>query len=248
MVRDELVPRGTGVTCISPEILTAAKGLSVGGAVFGLVGGLLMWGLGWRWHRFWVAFGITFIAGILGLTAGKSAGGQVLVAGVLVAVAAGVLALELARILAFVSGGTAAWVAMQAVFPHGQEVWAAFLTGGLLGVLLYRLWMMLVTSTIGAVLAGHAGLVLAEALGKFDAATWAAAQPEALNGGVATLAVIGVLIQAWTSPRKDKEQPEEKPREKSAPTHDSHPTPPEPPKEHQHAVASIFRRRSHHPA
>ena len=236
------------MTCISPDILTAAKGLSAGGAAVGLVGGLLLWGLGWRWHRFWVAFGVTFIAGVLGLTAGKAAGGQVLVAGVLVAVAAGVLALELARMLAFVTGGTAAWVAVQAVFPHGQEVWAAFLTGGLLGVLLYRLWMMLVTSTIGAVLAGHAGLVLTEALGKFDAAAWAAAHPEALNGAVATLAVIGVLIQAWTSPKKEQEKPEDKPREKPAPPADSPASPPDPPTEHRHAVASIFRRRSHRPA
>ncbi len=236
------------MTCISPDILTAAKGLSAGGAAVGLVGGLLLWGLGWRWHRFWVAFGVTFIAGVLGLTAGKAAGGQVLVAGVLVAVAAGVLALELARMLAFVTGGTAAWVAVQAVFPHGQEVWAAFLTGGLLGVLLYRLWMMLVTSTLGAVLAGHAGLVLAEAVGKFDAATWAAAHPDALNGGVATLAVIGVLIQAWTSPKKDQQKPDEKPHDKPNPPADAHPSPPDPPTEHRHAVASIFRRRSHHPA
>jgi hypothetical protein len=89
--------------------------------------------------------------------------------------------------------------------------------------------------------------VLAEALGRFDAAKWAAAHPEALNGGVATLAVIGVLIQAWTSPKKEKGQPEEKPREKPAPPPVS-PPPPEPPTEHRHAVASIFRRRSHHPA
>ncbi len=196
------------MTCISPEILTAAKGLSHGGAAFVLVGGLLMWGLGWRWHRFWVVFGITFVAGILGLTAGKAAGGQVLIAGVLLAVAAGVLALELSRILAFVTGGTAAWVAIQAIFPNGQEIWAAFLTGGLVGVLLYRLWMMLVTSVIGVLFAGHAGLVLAESLRKFDAAGWAGKHPGALNGIVAVAAVLGVLIQAWTSPRRNPEESE----------------------------------------
>lgn len=206
------------MTLIFPEILTAARGLSAAGAGVGLAGGLLVWALGWRWHRFWVVFGITFAAGVVGLAAGKSAGGQVLVVGVLLAAAAGVLALELSRILAFVTGGTAAWVATQAVFPQAQEVWAAFLTGGLVGVVLYRLWMMLVTSLVGSLVAGHAGLVLAEALGKCDAAGFAGQHPAALTGVVLTASVVGVLVQVWTSPAEKTE---------SAKPAESKPEPPE---------------------
>ena len=56
-----------------------------------------------------------------------------MVVGVLLAVTAGMLALELARILAFLTGGVAAWAGAQTVLPQAQELWAVFLSGGLLG-------------------------------------------------------------------------------------------------------------------
>ena len=56
---------------------------------------------------------------------------------------------ELAKILAFVAGGVGAWLAVQWVLPQAQELWAVFLCGGLFGVLLYRLWTMMLTSLAG---------------------------------------------------------------------------------------------------
>jgi hypothetical protein len=181
---------------ILPDVLLAARGLSVGATAFLLVVGVCLWSLGWRWHRFWVVFGITLGAGIFGLQAGSASGGQVMVIGVLLAVTAGMMALELARILAFVTGGTAGWVAAQAVFPQAQELWAVFLSGGLLGVVLYQFWTMLTTSLAGAVVAGHAGLLLAESFAGFDAVAVATKHVVAVNGAVLIVCLIGVLVQA----------------------------------------------------
>lgn len=180
---------------IVPDVLADAKGLSAGAAGFGLLLGLLLWLFGWRWHRFWVVFGVTLTAGLIGLNAGQAAGGQVLAVGVLLAVAAGMLALELARVLAFVAGGVAAWVAVQTMLPGARELWAVFLAGGLLGLLLYRFWAMLLTSFAGAVLAVHAGLVLSQALVGTDAVAFAAQNSAALTGAVLVAALVGLFLQ-----------------------------------------------------
>src|SRR5689334_6810140 len=200
---------------IHPDVLAAARGLSPGATGFLLLVGVLLWAVGWRWHRFWVVFGITLAAGLVGLTVGRSSGGQVMVVGVLLAVAAGLLALELARILAFVTGGAAAWAAAQAVFPQVQELWAVFLSGGLIGVVLYQLWTMLTTSLLGVLVGWHAGFVLAEQLSPgFDAAKWAGEHSAALNGAVIVAAVLGVLMQKLTAPRpaETDEREEKKPK------------------------------------
>ena len=208
---------------IDPDVLAAGRGLSFGAAGFALLVGLLLWALGWRWHRFWVVFGITLAAGLVGLTAGKSAGGSVLIVGVLLAVAAGMLALELARILSFVTGGAAAWIAAQTVLPQVQELWAVFLSGGLVGVVLYQLWTMLLTSLIGVLITWHAGFVVLGQLFNFDADKWATDHTAALNGGVIAVAVIGVLVQRRTSRTKpiagdggESEPKEESGKSKSA--------------------------------
>lgn len=182
---------------IAPDVLEAARGLSAGAAGLLTLGGFLLWAFGWRWHKFWVVFGITLAAGVAGLSAGQAVGGrQVMVVGVLLAVSAGMLALELAKVMAFTTGGVAAWVAAQTVLPQAQELWAVFLAGGLIGVVLYQLWTMLTTSFLGVLLCWHGGFALAEAVAHgFDAAGFATQHTAALNGGVIAVAVIGVLVQ-----------------------------------------------------
>ena len=199
---------------ILPDVLSAASGLSPGATGFLLLVGLLLWGVGWRWHRFWVVFGITLGAGLIGLGAGQAAGGQVMVVGILLAVAAGMLALELARILAFVTGGVAAWAAAQAVFPQAQELWAAFLSGGLFGVVLYQLWTMLTTSLLGVLVSWHAALVLVDQIFKLDLPKWVGEHTAALNGGVIAAAVVGVVVQAKTAPAAGDAE-DEKPAKKA---------------------------------
>src|SRR5262245_40213382 len=180
---------------IVPDVLADAKGLSAGAAAFGLFLGLLLWAFGWRWHRFWIVFGVTLVAGLVGLNSGQVAGGQVLAIGILLAVAAGMLALELARVLAFAAAGVAAWVAVQTMLPGARELWAVFLAGGLLGLLLYRFWAMLLTSFGGAVLAGHCGLILAQSLGGFDAVGFAVQNSVALSGVVLAASLAGLFVQ-----------------------------------------------------
>ncbi len=183
---------------LNPDVIAEGRGLSLGASGFLLFVGFLLWAFGWRWHRFWVVFAITLTAGILGLSAGHSSGVQILVVGVLCAVAAGMLALELARILAFVTGGVAAWVAATAVAPGAQELWAVFLCGGLIGVVLYKLWTMIAMSLLGILVCWHTLLVLWEGLIGFNAAQWASENASALNGAVIAGTLLGVIVQVRT--------------------------------------------------
>lgn len=183
-----------------PEVLTEGRGLTVAmcGTLTAL--GCALWVFGWRWHRFWIVTGVTLAAGLLGLNAAAATGGgRILVVGVLLALAAGMLALELARLFAFLAGGCGAWLAVQWLVPQAQELWAVFLSGGLVGLLLYRVWTMLLTSLAGVLLAGHAGLLLLEPVLHFDAAGWALAHPAWGNGCVVGLTILGVLLQGFVS-------------------------------------------------
>jgi hypothetical protein len=201
---------------IAPDILAEARGMSGAMAGTACVLGIALWLFGWRWHRFWVVAGVTLGAGLIGLNAGKTSGGQVMAVGILLAVAAGMMALELAKVLAFVAGGIGAWLAVQWVLPQAQELWAVFLSGGLFGLLLYRLWTMLLTSLMGALIAGHAALLLLEGPLKFDAVAWSGAHLVALNGVIVALVVLGIIVQATQSsdeaPTKDEKAEEKKPK------------------------------------
>jgi hypothetical protein len=188
---------------LCPAVLADAKGLSIGAASFFAFVGLLLWAFGWRWHRFWVVFAVTLTAGVVGIGAGRTGGTQVLVVGVLLSIAVGMLALEVAKITAFLSAGTAAWVAAQAVMPQAQELWAVFLCGGLIGVVLYRLWTMLATSLIGVLLFWHAAFLLLDTAGLFVASEFAEKHAAVLNGAVALVTVVGVGVQAWTGQAAD---------------------------------------------
>ena len=183
---------------LNPDVIAEARGLSVGASGFLLFVGFLLWAFGWRWHRFWVVFAITLAAGVLGLSAGQNAGVQILVVGVLSAIAAGMLALEIARILAFVTGGVAAWLAATAVAPGAQELWAVFLCGGLLGVVLYKLWTMIAMSLLGILLCWHTLVVMGASLIGFDGSNWALENAAALNGAVIVGTLLGVFVQVKT--------------------------------------------------
>jgi hypothetical protein len=201
---------------IAPDVLAEARGLTAAMSGTICVLGFALWLFGWRWHRFWIVAGITLAAGLIGLNAGRSGGTQVMAVGILVAVAAGLMALELAKVLAFVAGGCGAWLAVQWVLPQAQELWAVFLCGGLFGLLLYRLWTMLLTSLIGALFAVHAGLLLLEPVFHFDPVAWATGHVAALNGVIAGMVVLGILVQAASAPGEEGEAKGEKKDEKKS--------------------------------
>lgn len=211
---------------IQPDILVEGRGLT--GAMAGtlLALGLTLWLFGWRWHRFWVVSSITLTAGMIGLNSGVAAGGQVLAVGLLLAVAAGMMALELARVFAFFAGGIAAWFVALWVLPQAQELWAVFLSGGLFGLIFYRIWTMLLTSSVGTLISWHAGLILLEPQLKTDLASWTGRNVAALNGAVVAWAVLGLLLQVAASPAHSSRGPAKAGLPKEKP-----PAPkPEPPK------------------
>lgn len=180
---------------IAPDILLEARGLSVAVSATGLVIGLLLWVLGWWGHRFWVVLFTTVVAGILGLFSVRVYGMQPMVAGILLAVAAGTLALALVRVLAFGAGGVAAWLAVRALAPQWQEPLVTFLAGGLVGVLLFRVWMMALTSLGGTLVMAYSGLCLIDRLGKLDAIALAEKSPALLNWICAGVALLGLVVQ-----------------------------------------------------
>jgi hypothetical protein len=206
---------------IAPDVLAEAHGLT--GAMSGTlcVLGFALWLFGWRWHRFWIVAGITLTAGLIGLNATRSSGAQVMAVGILLAVSAGLMALELAKVMAFVAGGCGAWLAVQWVLPQAQELWAVFLCGGLFGLLLYRLWTMLLTSLIGALFAAHAGILLVEQFVPFNSVDWAKTNVVPINGVIVGAVVLGILIQAVWSP----EETAEAAKEEAKPTSEHHPVP-----------------------
>ncbi|MCS6865327.1 MAG: hypothetical protein RMJ56_00730 [Gemmataceae bacterium] len=208
---------------IAPDILAEARGLTP--AMTGTLGviGLALWIFGWRWHRFWIVAGMTLTAGLVGLNVGRAhSGTQLMAIGLLLAVSVGMMAMELAKVLAFVAGGCGAWLAVQWVFPQAQELWAVFLCGGLFGILLYRLWAMLLTSLVGVLLAMHAALLLAESIFSIDAVRWATEQVVLLNGLTVGLVVLGVLIQAVSAPATESSTaPSQKSSAKDSPPQNS---------------------------
>jgi len=180
---------------VEPEVLR--EGLLLPPAVLaaGLVLGLLLWLLGGWGHRFWIVLLTTLLSGVVGLVYGPEFGIQPLVAGLLVAVAAGALALSLMRLGVFLAVGCAALSAARFAAPSWNESLACFLLGGLLGVVLFRFWIVVLTSAAGALLLTHAGLCLVGRFARTDVIAWSREQAPLVNWGVGAVIVLGVLLQ-----------------------------------------------------
>jgi MFS family permease len=182
---------------IAPDLLAEVTQLSVGACVIGAIVGVLLWFSGWWQHRFWSALTVTAGAGLAGLQAGRAAGVQPLVAGLLAALAAGWLALELTRLLAFIAAGVSACALVQTFLPSAAEPLLTFLAGGLAGVLLFRLGITLMTSFVGTVVVTYAALGLASHVDGFNVAVVAEQQMIGLNAVVGIGTLGGVLLQSW---------------------------------------------------
>jgi MFS family permease len=203
---------------LAPDLLADARELSLPVGAGGLALGLALWLLGWRGHRFWVVLSATLAGGIAGLVSSSAYSVQPLVAGLLAAVAAGVLALALVRVLAFAAGGLGACLLMHALAPSWDQPLVSMLAGGLVGVYLFRLGMMALTSLLGTLLVGYCGLCLLDRLGTLDSVRWAAANAVLLNWLCGSGAILGVLTQFLLERRRarKKREQEEKARQKAA--------------------------------
>jgi len=114
---------------LAPDILTDVVALTPMLNAFGYLVGLLVWMFAWRSHRFWIVWSITVSAGVIGLISGRALGGHMLVAALLLAIAGGMLAMELARLIAFVAGGLLVWLGARAVVPSAHDLTICFLLG-----------------------------------------------------------------------------------------------------------------------
>ncbi|WP_020475413.1 hypothetical protein [Zavarzinella formosa] len=203
---------------IVPEILTEGRGLSMAVIGTAIAVGLALWLFGWRGHRFWIVVGVTVTGGLYGLSAGQATGVNMIAMGIMLALSAGLLALELARVFAFLAAGTVVWLAVGALFPQGKELWLVFLAGGLVGILFYRLWTMTLTSFLGTIVATHAILILLGEITKFDSVAFAREHPTGLNIGIGLVSAMGLAIQGaqvrWAKPDPEEKPKDEKKKEK----------------------------------
>jgi hypothetical protein len=180
---------------VSPSVLAEACGFSVLACAICFAVGLLLWVFGWRGHRFWIVLITTIVAGVWGLYSARALGTQPILAGVLLAVAAGALALALVRVVAFAAAGLAAWILLRALAPNVDDPLVAVLVGGLIGLVLFRIWTMALTSFAGTLLMGYSGLCLTHHFGKLDAVAFSQQHTTLLNSACGGLALIGLVAQ-----------------------------------------------------
>ncbi len=157
--------------------------------------GLLLYLLGGYGHQFWLVLGTTLAAGILGLQYGPQFGMQRLVAGLFLGIAAGAIAQAVVRIAIFVGVGALVWYLAALIAPGWNEQLACFLVGGLLGVLLFRVWIMVLTSLLGTLLMTYAALLLIHRFSGADVAGLAERNGPLFNWAVGGVALLGLIFQ-----------------------------------------------------
>jgi hypothetical protein len=119
--------------------------------------------------------------------------------------------------MAFGAGGFAALLAQEAWAPAWDQPLVCFLAGGILGLLLFRLWLMALTSLGGTLLMAYAGLGLSESLLRLEPGAWVGRHARLMNwvcGGVALLGVLVQFLLAKKKPKPKAKKPEEKKPEK----------------------------------
>jgi hypothetical protein len=193
---------------IASDILADLCGLSLGLLIALLPVGLLLWLLGWWCHRFWIVLATTVTAGIFGLLEAGVWRVQPIVVAVLLAIAAGVLALALVRVITFAAGGMLTVYLAHFIVPSLNQQVVCFLLGGLVGLLLFRWFFMASTSFAGSCLVVYGTLALLHYRETFDAVAWSEENSLLLTimCGVATL--LGFTCQFLIERRRLRKQRE----------------------------------------
>lgn len=190
----EILPR-QAATFVG-QLLADLAGVSLGLAVCLGLAGWLLWATGWCWHRFWLVFLSSAGAGLVGLLSGRALGAPVLIIGLLLAISAGLLAVELSRLIVFVAGGASVAMAARTFAPGLPDDLLVFLVGGLVSLLLFRLWVMLLASLLGAGVGGLATLTLLGKCVRGDWSAWADTHPQTVQIIFGVLVLLGVVTQA----------------------------------------------------
>jgi len=194
---------------VTPELVADLCGLSLGVLLAGGGIGLFLWLFGWKSHRFWVVLLTTVAAGVYGLQEAATFKTPPLVAALLLAVAAGVLALALVRLLAFWAGGVSGLLILQAAAPTLDQPLVVFIVSGLVSLLLFRWFVMALTSFAGSVLTCCAGVALLNMHGALDAVAWSEQGTSLLNWICGLSAAMGFVIQFLVDRRASRRQVEE---------------------------------------
>lgn len=196
---------------IAPDLFAPMRDLPLAAASVVTAVGVCLWFTGWWAHRFWLALGATLGAGVAGLRLGPSYGVEPMVAGLLAAVAAGGLALSLARVAVFIGCGAGCWYVAQMVIPKWTEPLVCVLAGGLAGVLLFRFCIMLATSLAGTTLTAYGGLTFANQVVGFPAEKWLNDSGTLVVIGYGVVVLLGVVVQylidrSWTRYKEWKKE------------------------------------------
>lgn len=197
---------------VAPDILSDACGLSVGLIIAGMALGISLWLFGWRYHRFWIVLITTVLAGIYGLYDAAIFRAQPLLAATLLALVGGLLALALVRLLAFLTGGMAGLLVVQALFPSLDQP-LSFLVCGLVSLFLFRLSIMALTSLAGTIVLGYSALSLLNHYGTMDAVSWTDQGRILLNWICGLLAVLGFGFQFLLDRRGFKREDDDEKKE-----------------------------------
>jgi hypothetical protein len=112
--------------------------------------------------------------------------------------------LSLVRLLLFAASGLASLGLMHTLAPAWNEPIAAFLVGGLIGVFLYRFWIITFSSLIGALFLVYSALALLDRLHIVDSVAWTGKNGPILNWGFAALVVLGILVQFLLERRRQR--------------------------------------------
>ena len=197
------------MTIIATDILADLCGLSLGLLIALIPIGLMLWLLGWWSHRFWIVLATTVLAGVVGLLEATTWQAQPIVAAVLLAIAAGVLALALVRVITFAAGGLLGIYLAQLAFPNWHQHVVCFLVAGLVCLLLFRWFFMALTSFLGAALLAYGTLALLHYHELLDALTWSGENATLLSVlcGIATL--FGFAFQFYAERRRARRRSEE---------------------------------------
>jgi hypothetical protein len=187
---------------VAPDLLRDMVDFSPAVSCPVFVLGFMLWLLGWRSHRFWIVFLATLAAGVIGLYSSATHSSQPIVAGVLLAMAVGALALALVRVIAFGAGGVTAFLAVQALAPQWQQPLLSFLAGGLFGLLLFRIWTMVLTSAAGTLLMAYSCLCLTKSFGKLDVVALAEKRAATISWICAGVALLGLVVQLLLDRRR----------------------------------------------
>ena len=180
---------------IATDILADLCSLSLGLIVLLVPVGLLLWLLGWWSHRFWIVLTATVIAGVFGLIEAATWRAQPILVGVLLAIAAGVLALALVRVITFAAGGFAGMYLVQLFLPTLQQPAICFLISGMVSLLLFRWFFMMFTSLLGSSLLVYATLALLHFREFLDAVAWADQNTLTLNLLCGCMTLFGFTFQ-----------------------------------------------------